>query len=39
MIKSYAAFEAGDEIRPFEYDPGPLKGQEVEVDEIGRAHV
>ncbi len=32
MIKSYAAFEAGDELRPFEYDPGPLKGQEVEVD-------
>ena len=32
MIKAYAAFEAGDELRPFEYDPGPLKGKEVEVD-------
>lgn len=32
MIKAYAAFEAEGELRPFEYDPGPLKPDEVELD-------
>jgi uncharacterized zinc-type alcohol dehydrogenase-like protein len=32
MIKAYAAFEAGGELKPFEYDPGPLRPQDVEID-------
>jgi len=32
MIKAYAAFEPKGDLRSFEYDPGPLKGQEVEID-------
>ena len=32
MIKAYAAFEAGAELRPFEYDPGPLGPDDVEID-------
>lgn len=32
MIKAYAAFEAGGELKPFEYDPGALKADEVEID-------
>ena len=32
MIKAYAAFEAGGELKPFEYDPGPLGGDEVEIN-------
>ena len=32
MIKAYAAFEPKNELRPFEYDPGPLKPDEVEID-------
>ncbi len=32
MIKAYAAFEPKGELRPFEYDPGPLKPNEVEID-------
>ncbi len=32
MIKAYAAFEAGGELRPFEYDPGELDHDEVEID-------
>ena len=32
MIKAYAAFEPKSELRPFEYDPGPLKPNEVEID-------
>lgn len=31
MIKAYAAFEAGGELKPFEYDPGPLGQHEVEI--------
>jgi uncharacterized zinc-type alcohol dehydrogenase-like protein len=31
MIKAYAASEAGGELRPFEYDPGPLGPHEVEI--------
>lgn len=31
MIKAYAAFEAGGELKPFEYDPGPLGSDEVEI--------
>jgi len=31
MIKAYAAFEAGGELREFEYDPGPLGHDEVEI--------
>jgi uncharacterized zinc-type alcohol dehydrogenase-like protein len=31
MIKAYAAFEAGGELKPFEYDPGPLGAHEVEI--------
>ncbi len=32
MIKAYAAFEAGGELKPFEYDPGPLGPDDVEID-------
>lgn len=32
MIKAYAALEAGGKLSPFEYDPGPLGNQEVEID-------
>jgi len=32
MIKAFAAFEPKGELRPFEYDPGPLKPHEVEID-------
>jgi uncharacterized zinc-type alcohol dehydrogenase-like protein len=32
MIKAYAAVEAGGELRPFEYDPGPLRRDDVEID-------
>lgn len=31
MIKAFAASEAGGELKPFEYDPGPLGGKEVEI--------
>ena len=32
MINAYAAFEAGGELKPFEYDPGDLGPDEVEID-------
>lgn len=32
MIQAYAAFEAGGELKAFEYDPGVLKADEVEID-------
>lgn len=32
MIKAFAAFEPQGELKPFEYDPGPLKTNEVEID-------
>ncbi len=32
MIKAYAALEAGGKLKPFEYDPGPLGQDEVEID-------
>jgi alcohol/geraniol dehydrogenase (NADP+) len=32
MIKAYAATEAGGQLKPFEYDPGPLGRQDVELD-------
>lgn len=32
MIIAYAALEAGGKLSPFEYDPGPLGNQEVEID-------
>jgi alcohol/geraniol dehydrogenase (NADP+) len=32
MIKAYAAFEAGGELEPFEYDPGALDALDVEID-------
>lgn len=31
MIKAYAAFEPGGQLQPFEYDPGPLGDNEVEI--------
>lgn len=31
MIKAYAAFEAGGELQPFEYDPGLLGAHDVEI--------
>ncbi len=31
MIKAYAAFKAGGELQPFEYDPGPLRASDVEI--------
>ena len=40
MIKAYAVFEAGGELRPFEYDPGVLSATDVEiaVDYCGICH-
>jgi alcohol/geraniol dehydrogenase (NADP+) len=32
MIKAYAAFEPKGPLKPYEYDPGPLKPDEVEID-------
>ena len=32
MIKAFAAFEPKGKLKPFEYDPGELKSQEVEID-------
>lgn len=32
MIKAFAAFEPRGELKPYEYDPGPLKTDEVEID-------
>lgn len=32
MIKAYAAFEANAELQPYEYDPGELSPQQVEID-------
>lgn len=32
MIKAYAAMQPGGELQPFEYDPGPLGDQDVEID-------
>lgn len=32
MIKAYAALEAGGTLEPFEYDPGDLKPDEVEIE-------
>jgi len=32
MIKAYAAFEPGGELKPFEYDPGPLAAHQVEIE-------
>ena len=32
MIKAYAAFEPKGQLKPFEYDPGVLKPDEVEID-------
>ncbi len=31
MIKAYAVFEAGGPLKPYEYDPGPLKADQVEI--------
>ena len=31
MIKAWAATEAGGELKPFEYDPGPLRAHDVEI--------
>jgi len=32
MIKAYAAFKAGGKLEPFEYDPGLLHRNDVEID-------
>lgn len=32
MIKAYAVSEAGGELKPFEYDPGELAPDEVEIN-------
>lgn len=32
MIKAYAAFEQGGELLPFEYDPGTLQDNQVEIE-------
>ena len=32
MIKAYAAMEPGGKLQPFEYDPGPLGKNDVEID-------
>jgi uncharacterized zinc-type alcohol dehydrogenase-like protein len=40
MIKAFAAFEPGAELKPFEYDPGPMGREQVEiaVDHCGICH-
>ncbi|MGZ8265444.1 MAG: alcohol dehydrogenase catalytic domain-containing protein, partial [Burkholderiales bacterium] len=30
-IKAYAALSAGAPLQPFEYDPGPLRDEQVEI--------
>jgi uncharacterized zinc-type alcohol dehydrogenase-like protein len=32
MFQAYAAAEAGGQLKPFEYDPGPMGRDEVEID-------
>ncbi|NJM72792.1 MAG: NAD(P)-dependent alcohol dehydrogenase [Scytonema sp. RU_4_4] len=32
MIHAYAAFQRGEELKPFEYDPGPLGSEDVEIN-------
>jgi len=32
MIKAFAAHEPGRKVKPFEYEPGPLAADEVEID-------
>jgi uncharacterized zinc-type alcohol dehydrogenase-like protein len=32
MIKAYAVLEPGGELKPFEYDAGPLRRNDVEID-------
>lgn len=32
MFKAYAASEPGSELKPFEYDPGPLGHDQVEIE-------
>ena len=32
MINAYAANEAGAELQPFRYDPGPLAANDIEID-------
>lgn len=32
MFKAYAATEAGGQLKPFEYDPGQMARDEVEID-------
>jgi uncharacterized zinc-type alcohol dehydrogenase-like protein len=32
MINAYAAFAAGEELKPFQYDPGALGAKQVEID-------
>lgn len=32
MIRAYAAFQRGEELKPFEYEPGPLGSEDVEID-------
>ncbi len=32
MIRAYAASEPGGELRPYEYDPGPLGAHDVEIE-------
>ncbi|HRX72435.1 MAG TPA: alcohol dehydrogenase, partial [Candidatus Competibacteraceae bacterium] len=34
MIRAYAAHEAKGKLTPFEYDPGELKPDQVELDVI-----
>jgi len=40
MIHAYAAFEAGKALQAFEYDPGELSsnGVEIDVDYCGICH-
>lgn len=40
MIKAYAALASGGELKPFEYDPGPIgyDGVEIQVEHCGICH-
>ncbi len=32
MVCAYAAFKPGEELKPFEYEPGPLGSEDVEIN-------
>ncbi|MHB8746581.1 MAG: hypothetical protein ACYC7I_08640 [Gammaproteobacteria bacterium] len=39
MIKAYAAHESHGKLEPFEYDPGELADDQIEIDVIARGAI